>query len=97
MIRLEEKDNATFIVHLNQTSTIGFDEGLQIKNILKYPVEKNSTILIDLDGVEHLDSKGYGFLSEVMAMADNTESKILFTNIPENLSDAINNLRIISD
>ncbi len=97
MIRLEEKDNATFIVHLNLTPTIGFEEGQQIKNILRHPVEKNSTILIDLDGVEHLDSKGYGFLSEVMAMADNTESKILFTNIPQNLSDAINNLRIISD
>ncbi len=97
MIKLEEKDDANYIVHLNQTPSIGFQEGLQIKNILKHPVEKNSTILIDLDGVERLDSMGYGYLSEIMAMADNTESKILFTNIPENLSDAINNLRIISD
>ena len=79
MIKIEKKDKIDIIsFSVNKINALNIDEIRE--GIIKVFDNSNSKVIIDLKGVEYIDSSGFGCFLSVMKAARNNYGVLKFAN-----------------
>lgn len=95
MINIEKKDKIDIISFtINKINALITDE---IRDeILKIFDNSNSRVIIDLKGVEYIDSSGFGCFLTVLRAARNNYSTLKFANPEPNVNELFQTLNLHS-
>jgi|ERR1035437_5087387 anti-anti-sigma factor len=93
MINIEKKDKIDIISFtVNKINALIVDE---IRNgILKVIDNSNSKVIIDLKGVEYVDSSGFGCFLSVMRASRNNYGVLKFANAEPRISELFETLHL---
>ena len=93
MINIEKKDNIDIIsFSVNKINALIVDEIRDI--ILKVFDNSNSKVIIDLKGVEYVDSSGFGCFLSVMKAARNNYGVLKFANPEPGVTELFETLHL---
>ena len=82
-IRIERMDNNRYLL----TGILSFDTVSQLQDDIEPLTKQGTEVILDLSGIERVDSAGIVVLLEWMKLARGSGRQILFTNIPQQLLD----------
>jgi anti-anti-sigma factor len=95
MINIEKKDKIEVISFtINKINALVTDEIRE--TILKIFNNSNSRVIIDLKGVEYVDSSGFGCFLSVMRAARNNYSTLKFANPEPKVTELFETLNLHS-
>lgn len=93
MINIEKKDNIDIIsFSVNKINALNIDEIRE--DILKVLDNSNSKVIIDLKGVEYIDSSGFGCFLSVMKAARNNYGVLKFANPEPRVNELFETLHL---
>ena len=93
MIRIEKKDKIDIISFtVNKINALNIDEIRE--DILKVLDNSNSKVIIDLKGVEYIDSSGFGCFLSVMKAARNNYGVLKFANPEPRITELFETLHL---
>ena len=93
MINIEKKDKIDVIsFYVNKINALIVDEIRE--GILKVFDNSNSKVIIDLKGVEYIDSSGFGCFLSVMKAARNNYSILKFANPEPRVTELFETLHL---
>lgn len=93
MINIEKKDKINIIsFSINKINALVTDEIRE--TILKVFDNSNSKVIIDLRGVEYVDSSGFGCFLSVMRAARNNYSTLKFANPEPKVTELFETLHL---
>jgi anti-anti-sigma factor len=93
MINIEKKDKIDIIsFSVNKINSLIIDEIRE--GILKVFDNSNSKVIIDLKGVEYVDSSGFGCFLSVMKAAKNNYGVLKFANPEPGISELFETLHL---
>jgi anti-anti-sigma factor len=93
MINIEKKDNIDIIsFSVNKINALNIDEIRE--DILKVLDNSNSKVIIDLKGVEYIDSSGFGCFLSVMKAARNNYGVLKFANPEPRITELFETLHL---
>ena len=93
MINIEKKDKIDIIsFSINKINALVTDEIRE--TILKVFDNSNSKVIIDLKGVEYVDSSGFGCFLSVMRAARNNYSTLKFANPEPKVTELFETLHL---
>jgi anti-anti-sigma factor len=93
MINIEKKDNIDIIsFSVNKINAMNIDEIRE--DILKVLDNSNSKVIIDLKGVEYIDSSGFGCFLSVMKAARNNYGVLKFANPEPRITELFETLHL---
>ena len=95
MINIEKKDKIEVISFtINKINALVTDEIREV--ILKIFNNSNSKVIIDLKGVEYVDSSGFGCFLSVMKAARSNYSTLKFANPEPKVTELFETLKLDS-
>ena len=93
MIKIEKKDKIDIISFtVNKINALNIDEIRE--GILKVFDNSNSKVIIDLKGVEYIDSSGFGCFLSVMKAARNNYGILKFANAEPRVNELFETLHL---
>ena len=93
MIKLEKKDKTDIIsFSVNKINALNIDEIRE--GIIKAFDNSNAKVIIDLKGVEYIDSSGFGCFLSVMKAARNNYGVLKFANPEPRVSELFETLNL---
>lgn len=93
MINIEKKDNIDIIsFSVNKINALNIDKIRE--DILKVLDNSNSKVIIDLKGVEYIDSSGFGCFLSVMKAARNNYGVLKFANPEPRVNELFETLHL---
>ncbi len=93
MINIEKKDKIEVISFtINKINALVTDEIRD--SILKIFDNSNSRVIIDLKGVDYIDSSGFGCFLSIMRAARNNYSTLKFANPEPNVNELFQTLNL---
>lgn len=93
MINIEKKDKIEIISFtINKINALVTDEIRD--SILKIFDNSNSRVIIDLKGVDYIDSSGFGCFLSIMRAARNNYSTLKFANPEPNVNELFQTLNL---
>ena len=93
MINIEKKDNIDIIsFSVNKINAMNIDEIRE--DILKVLDNSNSKVIIDLKGVEYIDSSGFGCFLSVMKAARNNYGVLKIANPEPRVTELFETLHL---
>jgi anti-sigma B factor antagonist len=93
MINIEKKDNIDIIsFSVNKINALNIDEIRE--DILKVLDNSNSKVIIDLKGVQYIDSSGFGCFLSVMKAARNNYGVLKFANPEPRITELFETLHL---
>ena len=93
MIKIEKKDKIDIISFtVNKINALNIDEIRE--GIIKVFDNSNSKVIIDLKGVEYVDSSGFGCFLSVMKAARNNYGVLKFANPEPRVSELFETLNL---
>lgn len=92
MIRIVFNSDGTVTAGINSAGVFNKEIGRQLRSQLGELLDGHKRITIDLSGVNHIDSDGFGTLKDLFNVSIENNCDLHFTNVHDNISELVTNL-----